>query len=362
MFNWSDPLRHFWGESALDEIRGLERECNRLLQKVQRAMQLAGQPWILNPSTAGVMPAKLTDESALVVNYNGQIPPTIVTHQPVHYQLVQQAWSLHDKALEQVGLTELQTSGGKPPGIESGRALEQLSEEHLIRFKSVSQAYESFVAEDISRQVLRASEELDGALKALNRGPLKLWPITGRSAKQLKWSDVAMEPDDLRIEIWPASSMPQTPAGRIEAVERLLENELIDKRRGISLLEFPDLESETNIQTADRDLVEWQLEQTLELGKEILPEEFQDLEYAQQRFVYSAERAIIDGIPQANLEKARTFLTVLTDMIAQRNPPQPPPVPGMPPMPAAPPVPGGAPAPAPQVPPEVLAALGGPAQ
>jgi hypothetical protein len=354
-FHWNGkPLRGFWADSAAAEVRGYERECNKLLQKAQRAMSIAGQPWILAPESAKVKPAKLTNETGLIIEYKGQVPPTIQVHQPIHPGILEQAWTLQQKAFQQLGTNEYQTAGVKPAGIESGRGLEQLSEEHLIRFKAVSQDLEQFVAVDLSRQFLRAAAELDEALKA--QGVKKGYVVKSSSGKtwlEIEWDKAYVSPDDLAVEVWPTSVLPISPAGRTEEVERWQANKWVTPEQAMDLLDFPDLESETNLQTADVELVEYQLEKMLDDGDDVQPEEIQNLAYAKKRVAYAIEFAVQNGCPESNIDKARTFLFALDalvpaqggpqDMAMAGGPPVSPMGPAGPVSPASQPMPAGGP-------------------
>ncbi len=357
-FYWSAPVRGFWGDSAVGEIRGLEREVNTLLQKIQRAMRLVGQPWIFNPNGAKVKPAKITNETALIIPYDGPQPQTVQTFQPIHPQIIEQLWTLQAKAYAQLGTNELQVSATKPPGIDSGRGLEQLSEEHLVRFKHVSQSLEQVVACGFSRQILRCAKELDAYLK--DHGVKEGYVIhaqTGKSVLKLPWAECEISPDDFWIETWPTSALPITPAGRTQEVERWQANGWITPSRAQTLLEFPDLESEANITTADNDLLDWQLEQMLEEGKQVFPEPRQDLQNALTRGSYALLRGVVTGVPEENLGLLRDFLTAVEELMPKPTPAAPPvtspspadagmgapgpmgpgaPTPGMPPGPGAP--------------------------
>lgn len=334
-FFWNPPVRGFWGDSAVGEIRGLEKEVNRLLQKVQRAMRLVGQPWIMNPRGSKVKPAKITNETALILDYDGPTPPTVQTFQPIHPQILEQLWTLQSKAYAQLGTNELQASATKPPGIDSGRGLEQLSEEHLVRFKHISKSFEDLVACNFARQFLRCARELDEWLKS--NGHPEGYVIRAHNNKtmlKISWADAEISPDDFFLEPWPTSVLPITPSGRTEEVERWQANGWIDPQRAQTLLEFPDLDSEINLTTADTELLEWQLEQMLEDGKEIFPEPIQDLDRARKRGMYAVEHALIDGTPPGHIDRLRDFLNAVEEML---HPPAPPPDPnaplGPPPMP-----------------------------
>lgn len=320
-FHWTKPVRGFWGDSAVSEIAGIEREMNTLLQKVQRCMKLAGQPWAVVSRQAKFKPGKLTDEAMLLVEYDGQVPPTIQVHQPVHPALIQQIWSLKAAAFEQLGTNEQQAAAIKPPGIESGRALEQLSEEHLVRFKSTSQDYERFVACDLTRQFVRAAKDLDAALKARGKAGYVVKAKSGRTRLDIKWADADVSPDDLIVEVWPVSILPNSPSGKTAEVERWQQNGWISPQRAMSLIELPDLESETDLATADSELVEHQIEQMFDRGEETLPLEVQNLDYAAQRVTFAMEKGVVDGIPQDHLDLGLVYLDALQ---AMKAPPAPP--------------------------------------
>jgi hypothetical protein len=346
LFYWSAPVRGFWGDSAVAEIRGMERECNTLLQKVQRAMRLVGQPWIFNPNGARVKPAKLTNETALIIPYDGPQAPTVQTFQPIHPQIIEQIWTLQAKAYAQLGTNELQVSATKPPGIDSGRGLEQLSEEHLVRFKHVSQALEDCVATQFARQIVRCARELDEALR--DQGVREGYVIhaeANHTQLKIPWKEAALTPDDFWIETWPTSVLPITPAGRTEEVERWQANGWISPSRAQRLLEFPDLDSERNLTTADDDLLDYQFECMLEDGRPMFPEPRQDLQKALERGTYTLSRGIVQKVPAERLDYLRDFLAACEELLIPPAPPEPPPGVGLPepgPAPGPEPAPNGA--------------------
>jgi hypothetical protein len=369
-FHWTKPLLGFWGDSAVGEIRGLEQEVNTLLQSVQSAMKRAGMPWCMVPDSAKVRTEKLTNEAGLLVRYQGQIPPSVQAFQPVHPQVIQQMWTLYGKAFEILGTNENQAAGIKPPGIESGRALEQLSEDHLVRFDDVSKHFEDLVGRRFARQMLRVAEELDEHCRGgeaydeetEGEGDGKgfvLRAINNKTTLKIRWCDAKIAPDDFFMQTFPTSILPHLPSGRTQEVERWQQNQWVTPQKARQLLDFPDLAGAQDVGTADQDLLEWQLDQMLQSGKDIAPEPRQDLQNAMQWGTYCLELGMRDGTPEAHLDKLRTFLNAIDDLTqqatqaAQAQPGMPP---GMPPdggMPALPPglegppglagMPGGAP-------------------
>ena len=326
-FHWSPPVRGFWGSSAVTEIRPLETETNHLLQQAQAAMRLCANPMLLAPVGANLKMAKMTNEPGIKVEYEGQIPPTIFTPQPISPTVIEAAWSFYGKAFEIVGTNELGASGTKPPGIESGRALEQLGEEHQARFKHVSQAFEHVISTGCARQFVRLAKWLDSALK--EKGDAAGYVLKSKAGKnmiKLAWSKVEMPPDSFFIATFPTSMLPVLPSGRIAEVERLQTMGVIDQSMTLELLDFPDIESVASPLRASFTLLEKQIEAMLERGQMQLPDERQNL---QQCLTYGTAvllSAIEDNAPEANIDRLRDYLAATEEMIEASLPPAPDPM------------------------------------
>lgn len=318
-FHWTKPVLGFWGDSAVGEIRGLEQEVNTLLQSVQAAMRRCGMPWCMVPDSAKVRTEKMTNEVGLIVRYQGQIKPEVVAFQPVHPQVIQQLWTLYGKAFEILGTNENQAAGIKPPGIESGRALEQLSEDHLVRFDDVSKHFEDLVGRRFARQMLRVAEELDDHCRGKEgKGEgFVLRAIANKTTLKIKWADAKIAPDDFFMQTFPTSILPHLPSGRTQEVERWQANQWVTPQKARQLLDFPDLAGAQDIGTADQDLLEWQVEQMVEDGKDVVPEPRQDLANAMQWGTYCLELGMRDGTPEAHLDKLRAFLSAIDDLTQQ---------------------------------------------
>jgi hypothetical protein len=319
-FHWSEPVRGFWGDSAVGEIRGMEKEINRMLQHIQKAMKLAGMPWIINPTESGVEVDKLTNEIALQIRTTGGQAPTIATFQSVHPQIMEHLWMLYAKAFEILGTNQLQASATKPPGVESGRALEALSEEHLVRFKHISKSFEDIVGRRFAAQFVRVARQLDQSIP----GGYKLRAIDNKTVLKLNWASCSLDEDEFFLQTWPISVLPITPAGKTQEVERWQQNGWITAERAQVLLDFPDLNAEVNIMQADADLLDYQLERLLDDGKPVLPDPVQNLEVALTRGTYALERGLVDGTPEEHLDLLRDYLDAVQDLIAATKAPAAP--------------------------------------
>lgn len=335
--HWSKPVQGFWGDAAVREVIGIQVEINRLIQSVQLAMRKVGVPWILKMNDVTVTPNKLTNDVAQIINVDGSKlgaraldeAVRVVTFQSIHPQVIGHIWSLYAKAFEILGSNQLAASASAPPGLESGRALEQLAEEHSERFMTVSRHYEYVMGQALARQFIRVAKYLDRSIKASGRSEGFVLHSPGtRETLKLRWDEVEIDQDAYLMQVFPASVLPTTPSARIEEVQRLSDAQWITPDEARRLLAFPDLESEDSLVSADLDLLEWQLDKMLGDGEQQTPMPYQNLGRALVRAQQAAMRAQIDGVPERNIDLVRDFIAFTEAMLKAAAPPPTPAAPG----------------------------------
>lgn len=325
--HWSKPVQGFWGDSAVQEVLGLQLEINKLLQFIQEAQQKTAQPYVFIREGSVVTPVEQTNLVAQVIKVKDQGGPLsetmqIVAFQSVNPQVMQHLWSLYAKAFEILGSNQLAASATAPAGLESGRALEQLAEEHSERFMAVSRHFEHVLGELMARQFIRCAKEIDERLReAGDSEGFVIRAPSGRVAVKLKWSDVNIDEDGYVIQVFPTSVLPTTPAARIQEVERLSAAGWISVSEARRLLNFPDMESSNDLATADEDNLMRQLEFMLERGEQVWPEPYQDLENAIRVAQQAILRAQVQGAPEAHIDLVRDFITAAEKLLARTQTP-----------------------------------------
>ncbi len=300
---WAEPLRGFWGVSLLDDIQGIQVEVNRLLQKIQKAMHLISVPRIFVDAASKIDQSYINNQIGAIIKYHGS-PPQIAAAQAVHPELFNHLWSLWGKAFEIAGVSQLAASSVKPAGLESGPSLREYNDIQSERFAPFAQRYEELFME-AARQTVEIGKDI------YKRNP-KYGAIAARdrySVTPMVWKDVDLDADSYILKVFPTSSLPSTPSGRLAMVQDLLNSQLIDPQTAKRLLDFPDLESDLALDRAAEDAVDHIIEQILDEGKYAPPEPFDDLALTLRKMQAAYLKARNENVPEDRLELMRQYMT-----------------------------------------------------
>jgi len=341
-FRWAHPLAGFWGDSLVGEVEGLQRELNELMFKIQQAMWHQATPKILVPTGGEITEAQIdNDVRGCIVNYSGGEKPEWITHSTVHPEVFAHLDRIYARSFEIAGISQLSAQSQKPAGLDSGRSLLVFNDIESERFAPRGQDFEASFIElailmiDEARNLHDQGIDVEVVAEDRRRRQSVL--------KRIKWSEVDLEEDAFVMKIFPASSLPQSPAGRIAAVEALVSAQLIPPEDALALLDFPDLQSVMSRNLAPYLIVLDQIEMILDEGEYIAPEPFQDLSLTRRIVQLAYLRAKMDKVPDEKLQMLRDHIDAADTLLLRAEAAaQAGAMAGIPP--TAPPAPGGEPA------------------
>lgn len=303
---WSRPLIGFWGESLVGEVEGINAEINELASKIQTAMYYNAVPRVLVDRSAKVEFSDINnDERGAFVEYD-QIPPTVVAGAPVAAQVFSHFDRLISLAFEVAGVSQLSAQSQKPAGLNSGVALQEFNDIESERFVLRGQDYELFYMDlaELTIQEARSLYELGIDVEVVSQDRRRRRHFLTR----IKWSEVNMEDDAFEMKIFPASSLPQTPAGRKAAIESLYGAGLIDKATAQQQLDLPDLEGAMSLELAPYEILMDMIEQIIDDGRFVGPEPYMDLPLGLKVFRNAYLRAKLDRVPERELGLMRKWI------------------------------------------------------
>ena len=112
-----------------------------------------------------------------------------------------------------------------------------------------------------------------------------------------------------------SSSLPNTPAGRRQAVESMFEVGFITKEQALELMQLPDVEAVLSRETARVELPLMQLESIIEDGIIIPPIPYQPLPETLATAQATFMRAMIDDLPSDRLDLLAQFIDAVQGLI-----------------------------------------------
>lgn len=299
---WSDRIRGFWGIGIAEELLGIQIELNRLLQKVQKIFHLMAVPRVFVEAGSKVNKAYMNNQIGAVVPYVGQKPEiqAAATVNPEIFAYIDRLWT---RGFEIIGVSQLSSGGTKPSGLDSAASMREYNDIQSERFANFGCAYEEAFME-IARQIVDLGRELAednpdyGGMAQKDRYTIAT----------VKWKDIDLERDSYVLKVFPTSSLPSTPAGRLAMVQDLMNAQLIDAETAKRLLDFPDLESEMALDRAAMDDIDRIIEMMLDDGDYVAPEPFQDHMLALKRVQSAYLKARCDNVPDSRLSLLREYM------------------------------------------------------
>ena len=332
---WSDSIVGFGGISLAEQLYPVQKEINSLCIRIQQSMHLLSVPLVFIQAGSKVAPSHIRNQPGTIIHYNGQ-PPVVYTPQAVHPEVFNHLDRLYQRAYEISGISELSATGKKPAGLESGAALRIYHDIETERFILIGRRYESAFM-SAAEHYFDLAEEI-----VAEQGSFPVQTTYRREMTKVDFEKIRMARDEFILEPFPVSILPSLPAGKLQTVQELINVGVIDKKEQITrLLDFPDLNSVSQVYEAAEADVEWRISKILDEGEYVGPEPYMDLNLAKQRFQLAYLEARQKGVEPEKIALLDEFIVQCQTMLNQlQTPPQ-----GLPESPAVASPAGEAPAP-----------------
>lgn len=322
--HWRQPDSGVWGLGAAENLLGVQYEINQMLGRFQASMKLAAKLWVFRPPTGGPQKAHMTNETMSIIDADSA--PTFATPNPMPAQAYQYLWDIYAKAFEIEGVSQLAATGVKPAGLDAAVALREYNDIQAERFVLMGQDWEDVHVEIAEKQIALSKKMFKAGTKLTVRAP------GAKFIKTIEFEKVNIEENRYTLGIFPTSSLPTTPAAKMQTIKEWFEAGLIpDRETALELLDFPDLQSALSLELAAIEDIKRVLEMMVDDGKYEPPEPYMALDRALKMTQSAFLRARCDGVP----EKHRDYLLRYIDEIKElQDDMQPPPAPAT--APAAP--------------------------
>ena len=183
-------------------------------------------------------------------------------------------YSERDKLIQygfqQCGVSMMQASSQKPEGLNSGASIRSFDDISTDRMATVSKKYEQVYTELAYLMTDCAMEraERDGKYQTI-------YPNKD-GTKEIDLPAMKFLEDPFVIQCFSESSLPRTPAGRIQTVTEQVQAGMLTLKEARRLMRFPDLEQNERLDNASEERIFKYLDAIVEDGKYNPPDPFMD--------------------------------------------------------------------------------------
>lgn len=311
---WKERQLGYYGSGIAESGRDPQARIMKMIVRGERLLDKGANTMMFVSRQAEVRTEQLTNAPLLVVRYNGVAqPPTIHSSEGKPLSIDVEVDRIREQFFSEQGISQMAAEAKKPAGLDSGAAQRTYqditSQRHQVQAKAYERAYMDLckLLEELNE---RASKI--GTDEASNDNGYEVTARTQRGRatmlKSVKWSAVRMPENKYRIECWPTSQLPSTPAGKMAMVSEWIASGFISRPTAQQLLlDMPDTDAAARLELADMDAVMYDVERILD-GLEAYPEPYQNLSMAADiaRRAYLSERC--KSAPEDVLEALREYV------------------------------------------------------
>ena len=276
-YRWETRQAGFYGMGIVEELRTAQQNLNAIDIRINRMMRFASVSKIVIPRTGKINTEELDNDSERVVTWSGQGPqPTVWRADAVPNEWWQERQRIIEFAFQQIGVNRMQMSGEKPPGIQAAIALRELNDVGSKRFRQNIYEFEQ-LSIDTAVQIIACLKDMaeKGTAKPIKA---KVKKRTTTLFEDIDWAEVALDPDEYRLEVQSASSLPDSTPGRTQTVQDWYSAGFINQLEAKQLLQFTDIEGFQNLDLAPYHVVLDNIESIIEDGIYRFPEPTDDLD------------------------------------------------------------------------------------
>jgi len=314
---YSDPFLGFFGQGLATQLFGTQMTLNRILYTIARAITLVGVPRVFLEQSSKVVKAHQNNEVGVIVTYSG-VKPTYEVAPCNAPELYAERDKLIQYGFQQCGVSAMQATSQKPEGLNSGAAIRSYDDISNDRFAELSTKYEK-VFIDLAYLVTETAMDI-----VERTGKYQTIYPNKDGTKEIDLPAMKFLKDPFVIQCFSESSLPRTPAGRIQTVTEQVQAGMLTIKEGRRLMRFPDLEQNERLDNASEERIFQILDGIVEDGKYIPPDPFMDPMLAEQLVVQYYNLYMAAKLEERKADMLRTFFQqIQTLKMAAQPPPMP---------------------------------------
>lgn len=312
--NYDDPFLGFWGRGIATRQFGTQLTLNRILYTIARAITLVGVPRVFIEQNSKVVKAHNNNEIGVIVTYSGTKPNYEVA--PCNApELYEERDKLIQYGFQSEGISSMQATSQKPAGLNSGEAIRSYDDMNTDRFALTSKKY-SNIYKDLAYLITDVAMDI-----AKRDGKYQTVYPNKDGTKEIDLPNMKFLKDPFVIQCFDESSLPRTPAGRMEKVTEQVQAGMLTLKEARRLMRFPDLEQNEKLDNASEERIFKILDQIVEKGRYTAPDSFMDLELATTLTVQYINLYLAANLEENKEDMLRDFFSAVQALKAAAMPP-----------------------------------------
>lgn len=318
---YSDPFLGFWGQGIATRLFGTQLTLNRILHTIARSITLVGVPRVFIEQNSKVVKTHNNNEIGTIVTYSG-VKPSYEVAQSNAPEMYAERDKLIQFGFQQEGISSMQATSQKPAGLNSGEAIRSYDDMNTDRFALTAKKYDT-VFKDLAYLVVDTAQDI---VKRVGKYQT-VYPNKD-GTKEIDLPAMKFLKDPFVIQCFTESSLPRTPAGRIQTVTEQVQAGMLTLKEGRRLMRFPDLEQNEKLDNASEERIFKVLDEIVEDGEFSPPDSFMDLELAITLTVQYINLYLAANLEEEKADMLRDFFSACVTLKQAATPaPMPMPTP-----------------------------------
>lgn len=310
---WSPEPRGFFGIGVVEEIAGIHIDVNNTLRRIEQGLELNASPYVFVERGSKVKKAHVTNTPGLILEYQGQMPAvqTVNAVPPEYFNYLN---NQVERAFRSARLN-MPSSGSKlPASLQTGAAWREYHDTDREDFAVVMKEFERFFMDVIKQFIYLCKEawEEDNSFSLVASKDKY-------TVESVNWKDVDMEEDAYALRVYPASSLPTSIAGRLDAVMEMFNAGWIGPDVAMKLVDVADIEQFQDLESAEQDQLERQIELILDEGVPQSIDVGDDPQLALKTIQAHYKKALGNKVPEDRLVLLRQLKQQCVEIILQQQ-------------------------------------------
>lgn len=324
-FSIEERFTGVWGNSLMTQARDLQIRINANDYRVEKSTKVFHAQHLYANRQAGMKKATWSNELGTVWEGNGDVPPQQIKFTCASPELYTQIERDGQRIFEDLGVNLSSSNGQSDLGLDSSGAALREETVKLDRRNSLrQQRYEDLhlallrVAISIVRDIVNDPEEEEddepkkGSKRKAKAKPEVSYTVdakTKNGLSRLDFNKVAIDEENYKLTVKPASPVPTDPAGLQAYGQQQLDIGLWEPEDLAEYMQDLDASGRTNNLVSKKRNFDRKFDEALYEGAPLMPpDEFTDYKMAMKLGLQWLNQAEEDGVPQKDIEKLRRYL------------------------------------------------------